>query len=270
MCLQFHRVWISLSQQCVWDGLALLHSSASLLCFPGNYRNCLLYMENLQVFSALEDNTISNPFLWRATVHSVEECILLILLKRDFPTDHDCSENHHRCLRIRMATANIRETYGSSVAEWQPWFFPLLSGSEPDTCSWLLRIWVLQVHHNTSVAQRGQIEALVTTIRVREHPASTSPSALLSFPNDCTHWPIYCFKETKQKKKMVRKIYHFNVKIYIYTFLGWMDLLSSYSKKESSSKQYDGLERWLLVNTSDNTLVLSYSKSGELATITNF
>lgn len=62
MCLQFHRVWISLSQQCVWEGLALLHSSASLFCFPGNYRNCLLYMENLQVFSALENNTISNPF----------------------------------------------------------------------------------------------------------------------------------------------------------------------------------------------------------------
>lgn len=49
-----------------------------------------------------------------------------------------------------------------------------------------------------------------------------------------------------------------------------MDLLSSYSKKKSSSKQHDGLERWLLVNTSDNTLVLSYSKSGELATITDF
>lgn len=56
-------------------------------------------MENLQVFSALEDNTISNPFLWRVTVHSVEDCILLILLKRNFPTGHDSSENHHRCLR---------------------------------------------------------------------------------------------------------------------------------------------------------------------------
>lgn len=91
------------------------------------------------------------PFLWRVTVHSVEDCILLILPKRNFPTDHDCGENHYRCLRIRMATAN-REEYGSSVAEWQPWFFSLLSGSEPDTSS-CRRIWVLQVPNNTSMIQ---------------------------------------------------------------------------------------------------------------------
>jgi len=44
-------------------------------------------MENLQVFSALEDNTISNSFsLEGATVHSVEDCILLLLPKKNFPT----------------------------------------------------------------------------------------------------------------------------------------------------------------------------------------
>lgn len=166
-----------------------------LFCFPGNYRNCLLYMENLQVFSALEDNTISNPFLWRVTVHSVVDCILLILLQRNFPTDHECGENHQRCLRIRMATANRRDTYGSSGAEWQPWFFPLLSGSEPETNS-CRRIWVLQGHHNTSMTQEGQTEALVTMIRVRECPASTSPSAPLSF-------------QKKKKKKLAMKTYNF-------------------------------------------------------------
>jgi len=67
--------------------MPLLHNSASLFCFLGNYRNCLLYMENLQVFSALEDNTISNSFsLEGATVHSVEDCILLLLPKKNFPT----------------------------------------------------------------------------------------------------------------------------------------------------------------------------------------
>lgn len=44
-------------------------------------------MENLQVFSALEDNTISNSFsLERAAVHNVEDCVGLILPKKNFPT----------------------------------------------------------------------------------------------------------------------------------------------------------------------------------------
>lgn len=89
------------------------------------------------------------PFLWRVTAHSVEDCILLILPERNFPTDCHCGENHHRCLRIRMATADRTETDGSSVAEWQPWFFPLLSGAEHGTNS-CRRIWVLQMHNNTS------------------------------------------------------------------------------------------------------------------------
>lgn len=54
-----------------------------LFCFPGNYRNCLLYMKNLQVFSALEDNTICNFFsLERVTVHSAKDCFFP---KRTFP-----------------------------------------------------------------------------------------------------------------------------------------------------------------------------------------
>lgn len=153
MCLQFLRVWISLSQQCVWDETPPLHNFASLFCFPVNYRNCLLYMENLQVFSALEDNTISNSFsLERAAVHSVGGCVWLLLPKKDFPTalpNQNCGGNRHRCLRVRMAIANGRGKYGSSIAEWQPWSFPLASGSQPDPrpCQ---RIWVLQVHNNTS------------------------------------------------------------------------------------------------------------------------
>lgn len=196
MRLQFHRVWISLSQQCVRDGLALLHNSASLFCFPGNYRNCLLYMENLQVFSALEDNAISNPFLWRVTVHSVEDCILLSLLQRSFPTDCDCGENHHRCPRIRMATANRGETYGSSVAEWQPWLFPLLPGSEPDTSS-CGRTGVLQVHNNTSMIQDRSDRNFRNTDHSEGMSRQNPTLCSLSFPSGCRHWPIYCLKKKK-------------------------------------------------------------------------
>lgn len=115
--------------------MPLLHNFASLFCFPGNYRNCLLHMENLQVFSALEDNTISNSFsLERVTVHSVEDYNIIAFsqeLSHGLP-NQDCGENHHRCPRIRMAIAKRREKYGSGIAEWQPWSFPLASGSEPD------------------------------------------------------------------------------------------------------------------------------------------
>lgn len=153
--------------------------------------------KNLQVFSALEDNTLSNPFLWRATAHSVEDCMLLIPLKRSFPTDRDCGENHHRCPRIRLAAASRREMYGSSVAQW---FFPGSSHSsrvqsltqapvgESGCSKWI----TTQVQFRT-----GLREALVTLIIVRECPTSTSPSAPLSFPSGCRHWYIHCFKKKK-------------------------------------------------------------------------
>lgn len=151
MCLQFRRVWISLLQQRVWDGMPLLHNFASLFCFPGNYRNCLLYMEILQVFSALEDNTTSNSFsLERVTVHNVEDCILLLLPKKNFPT----------AFLTRAAVEITTDVEGS---EWQlqtedrsmgagsrqSWSFPLAFGSQPDPrpC-W--RIWGLQVCNNAS------------------------------------------------------------------------------------------------------------------------
>lgn len=119
-------------------------TALALFCFPGNYRNCLMHMENLQVFSALEDDTISNSFsLERVTVHSAEE-----ELSHGLP-NHDRRENHHRRQRFRMTIANGKERFGSSTAEWQPLSFPLTSGSEPDPRS-CRRIWVLQVQHNTS------------------------------------------------------------------------------------------------------------------------
>lgn len=76
-------------------------------------------MENLQVFSALEDNTVSNSFsLERVTVHSVEGLHTVASSREELShglPNHDCGEKHHR-----LAIANRTEKNESSIAEWLP------------------------------------------------------------------------------------------------------------------------------------------------------
>ena len=64
-----------------------------------------VYMENLQVFSAWEDNTAPNSFsLERMTVHSAEDCSSQEL-SHGLP-NQDCDGNHCRWPRIGMVIAN--------------------------------------------------------------------------------------------------------------------------------------------------------------------
>lgn len=200
MCLQFHRVWISLSQQCVWDGMPLLHNFASLFCFPRNYSNCLLYMENLQVFSALEDNTISNSFsLERVTVHSVENCLLLLLPKKDFPTASLTMTAVKIATDVKGSKWQLQTEERSMGAVQQsgspgPSHSPLVQSLTQDP--------VGESGYSKGVKTQvefrpGQTEALVTMILVREHLASTSPSAPLFFP-EWLQRPAYILFQKKE------------------------------------------------------------------------
>lgn len=168
-------------------------TTLTLFCFPGNYRNCL--MENLQVFSALEDDTISNSFsLERVTVHSVEE-----ELSHGLP-NHDCGENHHRCQRFRMTIADRREKFGSSTAELQPLSFPLTSGSEPNPRS-CQRIWVLQVQNNTRTIQ-DQWDRSFSNSDHRERTSSQHrPHPALLFLPRWLQRPTYILTQKKKKKR---------------------------------------------------------------------
>lgn len=200
--------------------MPLLHNFASLFCFPGNYRNCLFYMENLQVFSALEDNTVSNSFsLERVTVHNVEGLHTIASSQEELShglPNYDCGEKHHRCLRIRMAIANRREKNGSSIAEWLLSSFLVQSPTQDSVRESGYSKWV-----TTKVQFRtGQTEAVVTMITVRERSASISPSVPLFFSKWLQRPTCILFQT---KKKEVRKNDHFSVKKTRYPFLRGMD-----------------------------------------------